>query len=136
MNEINGELEQLERATRSASGAPLTIQGSRPIEIANDGTVRQDGAVIGQLAVVDFTSTAGLAKQGSSYFRVADPSVRPTAPAGTAVEQGKLEASNTGTADAAVRLISVMRQFEMLQKAVSLGAEMNRRAVEEVAKVG
>ena len=96
----------------------------------------QDGAVIGQLAVVDFTSTAGLAKQGSSYFRVADPSVRPTAPAGTAVEQGKLEASNTGTADAAVRLISVMRQFEMLQKAVSLGAEMNRRAVEEVAKVG
>jgi len=47
-----------------------------------------------------------------------------------------LEASNTGSAEAAVRLISVMRQFEMLQKAVSLGAEMNRRAVEEVAKVG
>ena len=43
--------------------------------------------------------------------------------------------SNTGTAESAVRLISVMRQFEMLQKAVTLGAEMNRRAVEEVAKV-
>jgi len=28
-----------------------------------------------------------------------------------------------------------MRQFEMLQKAVSIGAEMNKRAVEEVAKV-
>jgi flagellar basal body rod protein FlgG len=35
-----------------------------------------------------------------------------------------------------VRLVSVMRQFEMLQKAVTLGAEMNRRAIEEVARVG
>ena len=47
----------------------------------------------------------------------------------TAVQQGKLEASNTGSAEAAVRLVSVMRQFEMLQKAATLGAEMNRAAV-------
>ena len=29
-----------------------------------------------------------------------------------------------------------MRQFEMLQKAVTLGAEMNKQAIEQVAKVG
>jgi flagellar basal-body rod protein FlgG len=52
------------------------------------------------------------------------------------VEQGKLEASNTGSAESAVRLVHVMRQFEMLQKAVTLGVEMNRAAVEQVAKVG
>ena len=51
------------------------------------------------------------------------------------MEQGQLEASNTGSAEGAVRLVSVMRQFEMLQKAVSLGAEMNKQAIEEVAKV-
>jgi hypothetical protein len=28
-----------------------------------------------------------------------------------------------------------MRQFESLQKAMAIGAEMNRRAVEDVAKV-
>jgi flagellar basal-body rod protein FlgF len=77
-----------------------------------------------------------LAKQGASYFRVTDPAVRPAAPSGTAVEQGKREASNTGTADSAVRLVSIMRQFEMLQKAVSLGMDMNKQAVEQVAKVG
>src|SRR5437660_7771146 len=121
-------------AVRSAGSAPIMLQPGRPIDISNDGSVRQDGALIGQLEVVDFTSTAGLSKQGSNYFRVSDPAVRPAPASGTAIEQGKLEASNTGTADAAVRLISVMRQFEMLQKAVSLGAEMNRRAVEEVAK--
>lgn len=123
-------------AVRGAGAASLAVQPSRPIEVASDGMVRQDGNVIGQLEIVDFTSTAGLAKQGGNYFRATDPALQPTAPSGTAVAQGKLEASNTGSAEAAIRLINVMRQFEMLQKAASLGAEMNRQAVQEVAKVG
>ena len=123
-------------AVQTSKGSALTVKSSRPIEISSDGTVTQDGTVIGQLGVVDFTSSAGLSKQGGNYFRVVDPAVRPTVPAGTVVEQGKLEASNSGAAEAAVRLIGVMRQFEMLQKAVSLSNDMNRRAVEEVAKVG
>ena len=116
--------------------ANLTLQASSPVEIANDGTVQQDGNVIGQLEIADFPNTGGLVKQGSNYFRITDPALKPSAASGASVEQGGLEASNTGSAEAAVRLISVMRQFEMLQKAVSLGAEMNRRAVEEVAKIG
>ena len=65
----------------------------------------------------------------------ADPAAARTAvPAG--VEQGKLENSNTGAADAAVRLISVMRQFEMLQKAAGLANDMSQKAINEVAKVG
>ncbi len=123
-------------AVRGAGGASLTLQGSGPIQIAADGTVTQDGAAVGQLQIADFTSTAGLVKQGSNYFQAADPSVVPSATPGTSVEQGQLEASNAGSSESAVRLISVMRQFEMLQKAVSLGAEMNREAIEQVAKVG
>jgi flagellar basal body rod protein FlgG len=123
------------RDSLSPLGVPLTLQATRPLEISSDGTVTQDGVVTGKLEVVDFTSTAGLSKQGSNYFRVNDPAVRPTAPSGTSVEQGHLETSNTGTAESAVRLVSVMRQFEMLQKAVSLGNEMNKKAIEEVAKV-
>lgn len=120
---------------RDPQGAPLTLQATRPLEISSDGTVTQDGVVAGKLEIVDFTSTAGLSKQGSNYFRVTDPATRPAAAAGTSVSQGHLEASNSGGAEGAVRLVSVMRQFEMLQKAVSLGAEMNRKAIEEVAKV-
>ena len=122
-------------AVRGASGAALTLQPSRPVDIANDGTVRQDGNVAGQLSVVDFASASGLVKQGHNYFRLADPTMSPAAAPGVSIEQGKLEASNTGAADAAVRLVSVLRQFEMLQRAVSLASDMNRRAVEEVAKV-
>jgi flagellar basal-body rod protein FlgF len=119
---------------QTAKGAALTMQPARPFEISKDGTVTQNGTVIGQLAVVDFTS--GLTKQGSNYFRVADPAVLPAPHSGTLVEQGKLESSNSGAAEAAVRLIGVMRQFEMLQKAAALGNDMNKRAIEEVAKVG
>jgi len=122
-------------AVRGASGASLTVQSSRPIEIASDGTVSQDGNTIGQLEVVDFTSTAGLAKQGNNYFRASDPAVRPTAASGASVQQGKLEESNTGTAEGAVSVIKVMRQFEMMQKAISLANDMNKQAIEEVAKV-
>ena len=87
-----------------------------------------------KLAIVDFPNPAGLSKQGGNYFRTADPAARPTASIAT-VNQGHLEASNTGSAEAAVRLVNVMRQFEMLQKAVSVGSDMSKRAIEEVAKV-
>ena len=123
------------RDSLSPLGVPLTLQATRPLEISSDGTVTQDGVVTGKLEIVDFSSTAGLSKQGSNYFRANDPAVLPTAPSGTSVEQGNLETSNTGTAESAVRLVSVMRQFEMLQKAVTLGTEMNKKAIEEVAKV-
>jgi len=121
---------------RGAAGAPLVLSDGRSIDIAHDGTIRQEGAVIGKLELVDFTSAEGVAKHGNNYFRATDPSVRPAPLSGTPVEQGKLEASNTGSAEAAVRLVSVMRQFEMLQKAATLGAEMNRQAIEQVARVG
>jgi len=121
---------------RSAAGTPLTAQSGLPIDISRDGTVVQAGQPIGQLDIADFTGTPGLTKQGGNYFRVADPSIKPSAPAGTTVEQGKLEASNTGTAESSVRLVSIMRQFEMLQKAVMVGNDMSKQAIEQVAKVG
>ncbi len=120
---------------RGSGGAVIQVAGSHPLEISSDGTVRQNGAVIGQLAIADFTSNAGLVKQGNNYFRSAGPPAA-AAPQGTEIRQGHLEDSNTGSAEAAVRLIGAMRQFEMLQKAVSLGADMNLRAIQEVARVG
>jgi flagellar basal body rod protein FlgG len=133
----NGTLVTAEGyAVTGTGGIAITASGRGPLEISADGSVRQDGNLIGQLQVVDFPAGSALAKQGATYFSAADPALRPAPAAGTTVEQGKLEGSNSGTADAAVRLVNVMRQFEMLQKAVSLGADMNKEAIEQVAKVG
>jgi len=116
-------------------GTAITLPGTQPIEISSDGTVTQGGNAIGQLQMADFTSDAGLSKQGNNYFRAADPAGRVALPTGTTVEQGKLEASNSGTAESAVRLISIMRQFEMLQKAATMGTDMDKQAIEQVARV-
>jgi flagellar basal-body rod protein FlgF len=119
-------------AVTGATGQPLKLQGSGAIEISADGKVLQDGNPIGQLQLVDFPAGA-LSKQGESYFRISDPTAQPRAADGR-VEQGRLEGSNAGGAEAAVRLVGIMRQFEMLQKAVSLGSDMNKQAVEQVAR--
>ncbi|HZT30582.1 MAG TPA: flagellar hook basal-body protein [Bryobacteraceae bacterium] len=120
---------------RARGGAGLRLVSSEPPEVSPDGTLRQRGQLIGQLELVEFRSPASLAKAGNSYFRNPDPAQAPT-PAAVEVRQGHLESSNVNTAEAAVRLIGIMRQFEMLQKAITLGADMNRKAIEEVAHVG
>lgn len=121
-------------AVRTAQGLPIQAQGTSPLEIAQDGTIRQDGVTLGQLAVVNFDKPGSAGKAGGNYFRATD-SQAATPAAEFQVYQGKLEASNVSTPETAVRLVNLLRQFEMLQKAVMLGAEMGRRAIEEVARV-
>jgi flagellar basal-body rod protein FlgG len=101
------------------------------VEIGEDASVRQQGAVIGQLEIAEFSGPDALRKAGSSYFQSAAAGAGSSL---THVHQGKLEASNVAPAQSAVRLVSILRQFEMLQRAVAIGGDMNRKAVEEVAK--
>lgn len=121
---------------RLAGGGRLSTASAAPLEVAGDGTVSQQGQALGRLEVSSFNDPAVLGKQGKSYFRVAAAGAAPVAAAGVTVEQGKIESSNVGAAESTVRLVNVMRQFEMLHKAIAIGAEMNKKAVEEVARVG
>lgn len=114
-------------------GRPIRVDASAPIEIDKDGVVRQHWQEAGKIEIADIEKAAA-AKRGNTYFQISSSS----APAKTAdleVRQGYLESSNVPVAESAVRLVSVMRQFEMLQRAIALGGEMNRKAVEEVARV-
>lgn len=121
---------------RTLEQTPIQTQSNSPLQITPEGEVLQDGQTLGTLELVNFPDTNVLSKQGNNYFRNADPNAKPVPVTETQVEQGKIEGSNVSTAGAAVRLVSVMRQFEMLQKAVSISGDMNKHAVEEVARVG
>ena len=113
-------------------GSPIKLQPGVPVEVGTDGSVRQNGQATGQLDVAAF-DPGSINKEGHNYFAVI-PGTRPK-PAGGTVLQGKLETSNVGAPESAVRLVAIMRQFEMLQKAMNIGNELNRRAIEEVARV-
>jgi flagellar basal body rod protein FlgG len=106
------------------------------IQITADGTVQQDGQNLGQIQLVDFANSSVLEKVGNSYYRVTDPKVKSVPAKDVTVNQGKVENSNVAPAESAVRLVDLMRQYEMLQKAVSVSAEMNKQAIDQVARVG
>lgn len=130
----NGLLETLDGyPVRSAEGGEIRVQSSGPVQIAADGTVTQQGQALGRLDVVRFADRTNLMKAGASYYRTTDT---PVAATGIEILQGKLEGSNVNSAESSVRLVNVMRQFEVLTKAVMVNAEMNRKATEEVARVG
>ena len=114
-------------------GAPVKINPGRPFEIGPDGTVVQDGATAGKVAVVEFAPSATLEKQGGSYYKPADGQPDPK-PAQARIIQRSVENSNVSAAESSVEMISIMRQFEALQKALSLHGEMDKRTVEEGAR--
>ncbi len=121
---------------KDTTGNPIQITPNKPIAILADGTVQQNGQSIGQLNVVSFPSTNSLRKMGSTCFENTDIKNLPTAAPTVAVQQGKIEGSNVPVADAAMRLVGVMRQFEMLQKAVGVSSDMDTKSISEVARVG
>jgi len=123
-------------AVRLTGGQPLQTQSSAPIQVQPDGQVSQDGNVIGQLELTDFKDPSQLSKMAGAYFQSPGPQAGPTPAANVQVNQGKVEASNAQPAQAAARMVTLLRNFEMLQRAVKIGTDMNQQAVEQVARVG
>ena len=129
------------------SGTPSTlqVQSNSPIQVSSNGEIYQDGALLGQLDVTDFKDPSQLKKTSAAYFQnpKQDANGSPVSDAAGAVaavnaqvNQGKLESSNAAPTEAAARMITLLRNFEMLQHAIKLGTEMNQHAVQEVARVG
>ena len=132
----NGQLTTSEGyAVLDTNGQPIQSQSQAPIEVGTDGTITQSGQTLGQLQVVDFPDTAVLQKMGNSYFMPSNPKAVPVPAPDTTVQQGKTENSNVAPAESAVRLVGLMRQFEMLQKAITITTDMNKQALTEVARV-
>ena len=120
---------------RNTDGKTIQVSPGKRIDIGMDGTVQQDGQSVGQIAVVAFKSTNSLTKMGSTCFANSDPKNLPVAATNVEVQQGKIENSNVPVAEAAMRLVGVMRQFEMLQKAIGISNDMDTKSIQEVARV-
>jgi flagellar basal-body rod protein FlgF len=129
-----GDLEtQQGFKVRGQDGNPIQVDPSKQVEITPVGEVRQDGQTLAQIEMVDANDSTGLSKHGMNYFEF--PSTGVTPATDSQLQSGSLETANFQPAESAVRLVSVMRQFEMLQRAVSIGSDMARRMVDDVAKV-
>lgn len=130
----------------SASGQLVTANGENVIgdqgplslprgsvAISPSGVISVNGAIAGTLKMVEFDSRASLRETSPGVFV---SSGTPKAATKTSVRQGALEAANVNPVEAAVGLIAIQRQAEMLQRALSLfHGEMNRVATTDLARV-
>ncbi len=95
----------------------------------------QGGQTLGQIEIAQPASPSDtLKKLGSTYFALIDKNAATPVATDTEILQGQIEQSNVPVGESAVKLVSMMRQFEMMQKAINIGTEMNKQAISEVAK--
>lgn len=116
------------------NGQPFQANTSQPLSVSREGEITQNGGSIGRIEVADFEKPAGLTKFGSSYFSNTTGQ-DPADATGTQIYQGKIETSNVSASHGAVRIVGLTRQFEMMQKAITLSNDMSKQAIEQVAKV-
>jgi flagellar basal-body rod protein FlgF len=124
----------------TAGGSPvLGEQGpvrlpSGNVAIAPDGTVSVNGSNTGKLRIVEFAPGAPLRAQGNSFYSA--PAGAAHTAAASSVRQGMLESSNVNPVTAAVELITVQREAEMLQRALSVfNTEFQRIAAQDLPRI-
>lgn len=135
--------------TLDASGQLVTQQGdlvvgqSGPITIppgdvtiGEDGTISVKGQQVDQLKVVRFDNPqAALVKEGASLF-IATGNGRPLEANGTRVAQGSLEMSNVNSVSEMVAMMQNSREFESLQKSITMMmSDIGRKVSSELGKL-
>jgi len=128
----NGHLVTSEGNIVSGAQGAITIPPGK-LSISNDGTISVEGALAGQLQVVSFAPGSTLTPAGNSYFEAPAGSER--AASGQLV-QGALEGSNVNGVTAAVGLVALQRNADLLQQALTaFHSNFNRIAAQDLSRI-
>lgn len=112
---------------------PITLPSGNA-EISSAGVISINGDVAGQLQLNAFERSVPLTPLGNGYFSA--PQAAATPATQLSVRQGSLESSNVSPIAAAVGLISIQRNAEMMQRALStFNDEFNKTAAQDLPKV-
>lgn len=117
------------------SGGPIRITDSGRIEISNTGEVSVISAgissVIDKLKVVEFSDPSVLRKAGESSFTAGQAGTE----AAGSIRQGYLEKSNVDAVKEMVQMITALREFETLQKAIQSYDESLGRVLSDMSRI-
>jgi flagellar basal-body rod protein FlgF/flagellar basal-body rod protein FlgG len=112
---------------------PIPIIGT-PVSVSPDGSISVNGALAGQLKLVDFPTGTSLQSVGKNYYSTPVKSAVPATDA--SIQQGMLEGSNVNAVASSVELITVQRYAELMQRALTMfHTEMNQIATQDLPKV-
>jgi flagellar basal-body rod protein FlgF len=112
---------------------PVTVP-SGAVAVSPDGTLSVDGAVVDQLRIAEFAPSTSLEPLGNSLYTAPEGSA--LAPAASTIRQGMLEDSNVSPVESVVQLITIQRNAEMMQRALSVfDSQFNQTAVQDLPRV-
>jgi flagellar basal-body rod protein FlgF len=105
-----------------------------PVSISTDGTISVNGAVAGKLKVVEFPAGTQLESVGNTYYSA--PAGSDVASPASQVQQGTIETSNVNAIASAVELVTIQRNAELMQRALSMfHQDMNQIAAQDLPRV-
>ena len=112
---------------------PILLPAGK-LSVSSNGTISVNGALAGEVRLVEFAPGTQLTPEGSSNLTAPVGSERPVTEIN--VVQGALEASNVNAVGAAVGLVSLQRNAEMLQRALTcFHSDFNRIAAQELSRI-
>lgn len=126
----------------ASDGSPVITDGGEvivdpdqgEIAVAADGTISQDGAVVGQLTVYRFASLSALEKTGDGrYANIGNQA--PEAAAAVFVRQGMYETSNVQPIMEVTKMIEVSREYERMARLIDQNAQLEKTAIERLGRV-
>jgi flagellar basal-body rod protein FlgF len=131
----NGQLVTKNGDLVVGDNGPITVPGDGELSIGGDGTLSAGGKTFDQLKLVRFGNpAAALIKEGDSLFMMTGAG-QPQENVTSKVVQGALENSNINSISEMVAMINNNREFESLQKSVTLLMnDIGRKISSEIAK--
>ncbi len=130
----DGRLMTAQGDTVLGEHGPITLPNGA-VAVSSDGTISVDGAVVAKLQLAEFAPSTSLNALGNSLY--AAPPRSALVPATSSIRQGMLESSNVSAVEGAVQLISIQRNAEMMQRALTLfDSQLNQTATQDLPRVG
>jgi flagellar basal body rod protein FlgG len=129
----NGEMEAMDGAPLlGINNLPITVnpQGGK-VEVLQDGSVQQDGNVLGQIGLKAFAQPSALQRVGANRY---DATGVPNTPVTGTVSQGALEQSSVDLPSCMIDMIRLNRLFEMSMKVAStVTNDMDAKSISDIS---
>ena len=103
--------------------------------VGADGTISQNGQLVGRLSVVRFDTLGVLEKGGDGLYRNRSNTAAAAA-TDARVRQGMLEGSNVNPILEITNLIEIQRAYESVTRMIENTNDLSRRSVERLGRVG
>jgi flagellar basal-body rod protein FlgF len=122
-------------AVLDAGGGEITLDPTkgRP-SLGQDGTISQQGQIVGKIGVVRFASLSALSKDGDGAYRN-DSNIQPQPANDARLMQGMIESSNVQPIAQITRLIEVSRAYESIARMMDQTADLSGQTIDRLSHV-